>query len=115
MLFHDEVRSFEEVDTGATFTFSDVEKDLAQQLIAQLSCDEFEQEKYQDSFRHRVLQVANEKAQGMELRIAPEAPKAPIIDLFEALKQSLSAEVERPRPPIKATPEPVEPKKRAKK
>lgn len=95
LLFHqlfyaDEVREFEEIDTGATFKFSDVERDLAQKLIEQLSKDEFESDKYHDSFRERVLEAVEQKAEGQEVTVAPEAPKAQIIDLFEALKQSLA-------------------------
>ena len=117
MFYADEVRAFEDVDTGATFAFADVEKDLALRLIEQLSTDRFEQEKYTDSFTARVTEAVNQKAQGQELRLAPEAPRAQIIDLFEALKQSLSAEAdgEKPKPPIKAAETAPAPLKRAKK
>lgn len=117
MFYADEVRAFDEVDTGATFAFADVEKDLALRLIEQLSSDRFEQEKYTDSFRGRVLEAVNQKAQGQELRLAPEAPRAQIIDLFEALKQSLSAEADdgKPKPPIKAAEAAPASLKRAKK
>lgn len=100
LLFHqlfyaDEVRSFEDIETGATFKFSDVEKELAGKLIEQLSTKEFEVEKYHDSFRERVLEAVSEKAAGQEVTLAPEAPKAQIIDLFEALKQSLAQKGEK--------------------
>ncbi len=115
MFYSDEVRSFDEVDTGATFRFSDVERDLALKLIDQLSKGEFEQEKYADSFRARVQEAVEQKVQGQELRLAPEAPRAQIIDLFEALKQSLSAEDDKPKPPKKAEVEAPAPAKRTKK
>jgi DNA end-binding protein Ku len=85
-----EVRAFDEIDTGATFTFSDKEHDLAEKLIEQLSTDSFEPEKYNDSYSQRVDQAVQQKVEGKEITIAPEAPKAQIIDLFEALKKSLS-------------------------
>jgi DNA end-binding protein Ku len=85
-----EVRAFDEIDTGATFTFSDKEHDLAEKLIEQLSTDSFEPEKYSDSYSQRVDQAVQQKVEGKEITIAPEAPKAQIIDLFEALKKSLS-------------------------
>ncbi len=95
LLFHqlyyaDEVRDFEDIDSGATFQFSDVERDLADKLIEQLSTDDFDATKYHDSFRERVLGAVEQKVAGEQITVAPEAPKAQIIDLFEALKQSLA-------------------------
>ena len=103
-----EVRAFEEVDTGATFQFSDKEHDLAEKLIEQLSSDTFDPEKYSDSYSERVDVAVQQKVEGKEITVAPEAPKAQIIDLFEALKKSLSATAaagEGPlRPPNKTAP-----------
>lgn len=94
LLFHqlyyaDEVRSFEDVDRGATFEFHPAEKQLAALLIEQLTSDTFEPGKYADSFRTRVLAAVEQKVAGKKIEILPEAPRAQIIDLFEALKQSL--------------------------
>jgi DNA end-binding protein Ku len=109
MIFHQlyystEVRAFDEIDTGATFKFSAVEEDLAEKLIEQLSTDEFEAEKYADSYRDRLQAAVDQKVAGQEITVAPEEPKAQIIDLFEALKKSISAAKEKPvaRPPKKA-------------
>jgi DNA end-binding protein Ku len=85
-----EVRAFDEIDTGATFKFSDKEHDLAEKLIEQLSSEKFEPEKYSDSYSSRVHEAVQQKVEGKEITIAPEAPKAQIIDLFEALKKSLA-------------------------
>jgi DNA end-binding protein Ku len=85
-----EVRAFDEIDTGATFKFSDKEHELAEKLIEQLSTESFEPEKYSDSYSQRVDTAVQQKVEGKEITIAPEAPKAQIIDLFEALKKSLS-------------------------
>jgi len=105
MFYADEVRAFDEIDTGATFDFADIERELAQKLIEQLSSKTFEGEKYEDSFRKRVLAAVEQKVAGQELQFAPEAPRAQIIDLFEALKQSLNAggaDAQKPLPPKKA-------------
>ncbi len=85
-----EVRAFDEIDTGATFSFSDKEHELAEKLIEQLSSESFEPEKYHDSYTDRVSAAVQQKVEGKEITIAPEAPKAQIIDLFEALKKSLA-------------------------
>ena len=113
MYYADEVRAFEDVDTGATFEFHEAERRLAHQLIDQLSAKEFEAEKYEDSFRSRVLSAVEQKVAGQKLQLAPEAPRAQIIDLVEALRQSLqgagagqtgAGASEQPLPPKKARP-----------
>lgn len=95
LIFHqlyyaNEVRDFDEVDDGAKFSFSDVEKDLAKKLIEQLSSERFDASKYRDTYNERVEAAVQQKVAGQEITVAPEAPKAQIIDLFEALKKSIS-------------------------
>lgn len=109
MYYADEVRSFDDIETGATFEFHEAERKLAHQLIDQLSKKEFDVEKYEDSFRTRVLAAVEQKVAGQKVQLAPEAPRAQIIDLVEALKQSLekgaagvAAPSEQPMPPKKA-------------
>jgi len=110
LLFHqlfyaDEVRAFDDVDTGATFDFHDAEKSLALQLIEQLSSKDFDASKYEDTYRKRVLAAVEQKVAGQKIQAAPEAPKAQLIDLYEALNQSLNsadaAEEAHPLPPKK--------------
>lgn len=107
MFYADEVRAFEEIDTGATFEFHDAERQLANQLISQLSVEKFDASKYEDSFRTRVLGAVEQKVAGRKLELAPEAPRAQIIDLVEALKQSLEGaqakKEAQPLPPKKAS------------
>jgi DNA end-binding protein Ku len=84
-----EVRSYDEVDVGPDQRFSEHEEALADQLIASLSSEAFEPKKYRDEYVDRVHKAAEQKVAGQEVTIAPEQPQAQIIDLFEALKQSL--------------------------
>jgi hypothetical protein len=59
--------------------------------------DEFDPTKYHDAFRERLEQAAHEKATGQTLDIAEPAPaRAPVIDLMEALQESVR------KPPAKA-------------
>lgn len=111
MYYADEVRAFDDVDTGATFEFHEAEQRLAHQLIDQLSAKDFDVEKYEDSFRTRVLSAVEQKVAGQKVQLAPEAPRAQIIDLVEALRQSLqgsgsgpegASASEQPLPPKKA-------------
>jgi DNA end-binding protein Ku len=90
MFYANEVRAFDEIDTGATFEFKPVEHELAERLIEQLSSDAFHPENYKDEYAARVEAAVQKKVLGEQVHVAQEAPKAQIIDLFEALKKSLS-------------------------
>lgn len=92
LFYANEVRAFADLDLGADLTFADVELDLADKLIDQLSAEDFVVDKYSDSYTDRVKELIDQKVAGQEISVAPEQPKAQIIDLFEALKQSLDAD-----------------------
>lgn len=99
-----EVRSFEEVDTAATFEFADVERELARRLVEQLSTPAFVADRYKDGYVERVRRAVEQKVAGQEVTVAPDAPRAQIIDLFEALKRSLAA-TPTATPAVAAAPE----------
>ncbi len=90
MYYANEVRAFDDVERGATFEFKEVERELAKKLIAELSVDAFDASKFRDDYGDRVKEAIEQKVAGQEIQVAQEVPKAQIIDLFEALKQSLS-------------------------
>ncbi len=102
VFYADEVRSFDEVERPGDLTFKPVEDELADKLIEQLSADAFKPEQYHDEYRDRVVAAVEQKAAGLEITSAPEAPQAQIIDLFEALKRSLK------EAPASTTDEPAE-------
>jgi DNA end-binding protein Ku len=104
MFYANEVRSFEEVDTGATFQFKDVELNLAEKLIAELSVDAFHPDRYKDEYAARVLAAVDQKVAGEQVHVAQEVPRAQVIDLFEALKQSLEQAQTTGKGPVKAAP-----------
>jgi DNA end-binding protein Ku len=87
--YANEVRSYDDVELGPDIRFSDAEDELAGRLIEQLSQPAFAPEHFEDEYAGRVAKAAAEKAEGQEITVAPEQPAAQIIDLFEALKQSL--------------------------
>jgi len=94
MYFADEVRSFGEIDKGESAKIKEGELELALQLIDGLSKDAFRPEQYQDEYRQRVLDLVNQKVEGKEVAAAgPELKRAQVIDLMEALKQSLAKKV----------------------
>lgn len=115
LYYANEVRAFDEIDTGASFDFKKAERDLAKKLVDELTVDAFDAEQFEDTYRARVLEAVEQKVEGEEITVAPEAPKAQIIDLFEALKKSLS-DAEKSGPgPKKAKARKTEAKKGVKK
>jgi DNA end-binding protein Ku len=87
--YANEVRAYDDVEIGADQRFSEGEESLADQLIGSLSNEAFEPNKYRDEYASRVEKAAEQKVAGEQITVAPEQPQAQIIDLFEALKQSL--------------------------
>jgi DNA end-binding protein Ku len=99
MYFADEVRAFADVDKGESARIKEGELDLAIKLIDGLAADEFDPARYKDAYRDRVLELLNRKAEGQEIVAAPApARRRQVIDLMEALKESLAAR----KPPTKA-------------
>jgi DNA end-binding protein Ku len=90
MYFADEVRDFSEVDKGEDAKIKPGELDLANRLIDELSSDAFKPGSYADEYRTRVLSVVESKVEGREVTsLAPAAQRTQVIDLMDALKQSL--------------------------
>ena len=91
MYFADEVRDFGEVDKGAGAKVREGELDLALRLIEDLSHPEFKPEQYHDQHRRRVLEAVDAQVAGKEVTsVAPEVERGQVIDLMEALKESLA-------------------------
>jgi len=88
--YADEVRSFDDIDTGGAFEFKPIELELASKLIEQLDKDKFDPSQYRDTWADRVREAVERKVAGEDVQVAPEAPKAQIIDLLEALKRSVA-------------------------
>jgi DNA end-binding protein Ku len=116
MYFADEVRNFDEISKGESAKISGAETNLALRLIDELSSEEFKPEQYEDEYRQRVLNLVNTKAEGKEITVAePQVHRAQVIDLMEALKESLGKKVAKEKKPaVRAkTAEPERAKKRA--
>ncbi len=90
MYFADEIRDFGEVEKGEDAKLKPGELELAERLLAELTNEAFSPEKYTDEYRTRVLEVVESKVEGREVTsLAPQAQRTQVIDLMEALKQSL--------------------------
>ena len=107
--YADEIRSIKDVDLPEG-ELKKGELGLAVQLIEQGATDKFEPEKYEDTVKKRVLESIQLKVEGHEITSEPAAaPETQIIDLMEALKQSLakggtSSEAAEERKPAKRAP-----------
>lgn len=115
VFYANEVRSFDEVAPATTEGggFKDVEIELAQKLIEQLSVEAFEPSRFRDEYEDRVRAAVEQKIAGREIVVSEEAPKAQIIDLFEALKRSLAAGPAKAKPQEESAPPSVKPPKKA--
>jgi DNA end-binding protein Ku len=89
--YANEIRAFDEVEHGGAYEFKQIEMDLADKLIEQLSSEAFVVERYSDRYSERVQAAVDQKIAGEEISQTTEAPKAQIIDLLEALRRSLDA------------------------
>jgi DNA end-binding protein Ku len=90
LLYADEVRGMDEIPTGES-EVKEAELGLAVQLVEQIASDRFRPESYEDEVRKRMQEAIERKVAGQEVAMAPEPPKAQIVDLMEALKASLAA------------------------
>jgi DNA end-binding protein Ku len=92
MFFADEVRDQEDAAGAAPkASVSPRELTMARQLIDALSAP-FDLKKFKDTYRDRVQELVKKKARGEEIVVEaqPEEP-AEVVDLMEALKESLKA------------------------
>src|SRR5207249_2827289 len=81
-------------DKGASAKVRENELKLALQLVDGLASEEFEPSRYEDEYRQRVLDLIKKKVEGQEVTTAtPAPPRAQVIDLMEALKESLAKRV----------------------
>jgi DNA end-binding protein Ku len=89
MLFHDEVRSTDDVGIDKLPKAKPKEVDQAVKLVKALQRD-FDPANYEDDHRKRLLALVDKKRKGQEIEIPdePQAPKA-VPDLMAALEASI--------------------------
>ena len=93
MNFADEVvdpGSFDETP-GEDVDTKKREVDMARQLIDSLTAEEFDPEKYRDTYREAVLDLIEKKADGEEIVLQPVEEPEKVPDLMAALEASLAA------------------------
>ena len=87
--YADEVKAWSEVPMPDLPEIKPNELALARQIISQITVAKFDNDKYKDEVKARMLELIQGKIDGQEITAAPEAPAGKIIDLMEALKASL--------------------------
>ena len=95
MYYVDEIRQSEEFRTN-TSLIKERELELAKTLISTLA-EDFQPEKYHDTYRENIRTMIEAKLEGRKFVEAPAPKVAPVIDIMEALKRSLS-ERHKPEP-----------------
>jgi len=106
LLYAGEVRTIKELEIPKT-DVKPAELKLAQQLIEAQASDTFDPSQYTDEVSDRIRTAVEKKVEGQEITLA-DAPErgAQVIDLMEALRQSLEKKPTRGKPARAAEPEP---------
>ena len=90
LYYAEDIRAREEIDEAVAETeVQDAELEMARQLVASL-VGEFEPEDFENEYRGALKAMLEAKLAGEEI-VAPEQPAAaPVVDLMEALKESVA-------------------------
>ena len=123
MVYADEVNEPAEIPEVADLedvTLTKKELDMARQLITSLTVDEFDPERFEDTYRNQVLDLIERKAAGDTEIVAPPEVMSEdkVVDLMAALEASVKeAKAARTRHPAgaPAEDEPAPAKKRTRK
>ncbi|MBV9156769.1 MAG: Ku protein [Acidobacteriaceae bacterium] len=89
MYFVDELHKGNEVPAPKQGKFDKKELDLAKKLIDTLA-SRFEPERYHDEYKQNVEKLIEAKRKGQKVTPIRQPKKAPVIDLMQALQQSLA-------------------------
>lgn len=91
LFYKAEVRDIGQIEV-MPLVVTDTERHLAERLVDALTTKAFDPSIYEDKYAKSVKEAVEKKISGKEvIMVAEEAPKAQVIDLFEALKMSLQA------------------------
>ena len=102
MRFHDEVVEPDDLDLPQpSKKVTDKEAKMADALVSSLRT-EFDPEDYEDTYRERVLEVVEAKAQGKQIVVPEPAEDSGDTDLMALLEQSVSGARKTKKPKAKA-------------
>jgi len=104
LYFADEIRDSKDLKIPRRVSVGSRELKIAMQLIDSLT-SEWDPKRYKDTYRAAVQKVIERKAKGETITVEePDAKKAEVLDLVEALQASLDAKAKgKKRAPAKRT------------
>jgi DNA end-binding protein Ku len=88
LYFSDEVRDWKDLDVPGSIKLQPREMEIAERLIDSLTTA-WKPERYEDTYRTRVLKLVKDKAKGKEIVVEEETKPAPVTDLLAALEASV--------------------------
>jgi DNA end-binding protein Ku len=91
------VREIEEAEGLAQIQVDQGTLQMARAIVEQLSGD-FAPEQYHDEYRRTLEELIQAKAAGKELKAEPQVERRKVINLMEALKQSVAATAQGGKP-----------------
>jgi DNA end-binding protein Ku len=99
LFFAEDIRPRKEIDDAVEETeVKEPELAMATQLVESLVGD-FNPKDYENEYRNELRAMLEAKLEGKEITAPEPAPEAPVVDLMEALKQSVAqAQKEKPAP-----------------
>jgi DNA end-binding protein Ku len=99
LFFAEDIRPRQEIDEAVEETeVKGPELAMATQLVESLVGD-FDPKDYENEYRNELRAMLEAKLEGKEITAPEPAPEAPVVDLMEALKQSVAhAQKEKPAP-----------------
>ena len=90
LFFAEDVRPREEIDEAVGETeVKDPELEMARQLVASM-VGEFEPDEFENEYRGELRAMLEAKLEGKEISVPEPAAPAPVIDLMDALKESVA-------------------------
>jgi DNA end-binding protein Ku len=101
LFFAEDIRSRTEIDEAVEdVDVKEPELAMARQLVDSL-VGEFDPEDYENEYRNDLRAMLEAKLEGKEITRPEPVPEAPVIDLMDALKQSV-AQAQKKKAPAKA-------------
>jgi DNA end-binding protein Ku len=99
LFFAEDIRPRQEIDEAVEETeVKGPELVMATQLVESLVGD-FDPKDYENEYRNELRAMLQAKLEGKEITAPEPAPEAPVVDLMEALKQSVAqAQKDKPAP-----------------
>ena len=112
LFFAEDIRSRKEIDESVEdVDVKEPELAMARQLVESL-VGEFDPEEYENEYRNDLRAMLEAKLEGKEITRPEPVPQAPVVDLMDALKQSV-AQAQKKKAPAKAKKAPARRKRAA--